>query len=310
MKAFKLLFLTCLSSLAIASQPVKIKDQYYQYQLEENTSMVLYLAPDLKTRLIFPFALDNQALKPDVKHSITPQDVFSVSSVQGNDGQNTIELWNAQTPSTVASLMDGYGFYPETIGIYTLSVGGYNLSIRLKTTNDLSKHLENIVFDLAEDDRRHLIDLEINRYKDDIDKQYQQKLADLDESAKGYGAEYVAQVLAAKPKISRIKLDMFSAEKDFSLYIDSVEKYDEDYFALRFEIGNLTGDNLVVDNIEHIGVFSSKEMPFEGADNCKVRMERKEVLRCVFVTDDSQLMKVKHVKTIVSTSVGRFEFEW
>lgn len=304
------LVLVVLSSTGIANTPSVINEQYSKYTLEEFTAMEIPLVADQATRIIFPFVLDNPGFEPTLKYSIKPGDVFSVTEATDVKGQNVLILENSQEPEAVAALFDDSYNYTPILGQFFLSVNGYNLSIRLKTSADPSEQIQNIVFDLSEDERSHLIDVEVQRYKDELDRQLEEEMTGVDDRAQSYGVQYIADVLLADPKTKRVRIEEESEDQSIQFYAESFESYGDMYFALRYEVKNDGPGTLFLEHVEHFIVDGDRKVPVDGFGRCEGRIERGETQECVFVSENSDFPDAGKITTEFGTPDGIQVVTW
>ena len=94
--------------------------------LTEFTRLSLDVVPDLGTQLVFPFVLDG-TLEPALEINNTNQVGFEAAHTPG---QNTI-LVTVKTPQ-------GGGPVPDYRGLLFVTVGGYHLTLELRTASRLS----------------------------------------------------------------------------------------------------------------------------------------------------------------------------
>lgn len=286
-----------------------VENHYHRFELEEFTSMELVLTPDQATRLIFPFVLTNPGFEPDLTFSVTPTEVFRVSKPSDVQDQNVMLLENIQGPEEIRAALNNGGYQP-TLGTFFLSVNGYNLSIRLKTSLQPNEQIENVVFDLSDEDRNHLIDLEVARYQEQLNAQLEREREKLDELAQEHAVHYVAQVLNSEPKTNTVRVERISADKNLALYADVIEEYGDAYYALRFELTNDGPKTLFIEDIRHFFVEGEAESALDGYTDCSGRFERGETIRCITVSQDAKWADASRVRTELVTESGIKEVVW
>lgn len=299
-----------LVGLCYGTDTAAINEQYYRYTLEEFTAMRLQLVADQATRLIFPFVLDSPGFEPTLKYSVKPEAVFSISSADDVKGQNVLVLENNQSPEDVAVLFDSSFNYTPILGQFFLSVNGYNLSIELMTSAVPSDQINNIVFDLSDVKRKHMINQELEKYQAQIDREYQGQLDALDEQARKYGMEYIADVILSKPKTTRVRIEKISDDRSLVFYAETLENYDDLYYVIRYEVTNDGPKSLFIEAVEHRIQADNSERLIEGFSNCSGRLERGQTLRCVHVSEDAEMMKAKRIMTRVLSTDGEQVISW
>src|SRR5690554_1593595 len=197
MKIFKLLVLVLLVNTAQASVPVSpnLTTQFQHVELKEFTTLTLNIMPHVGTQLIFPFMLDDPLLTPQIKIDLTNESGFLVPAAKkGNDSilveQNTITII-------------GNPVSQGTLGTLFVNIGGYNMSIALRTVFRSSEVSPSVIFDISEDDRNHLITHTVERYKKALKAEHDQAMAKVEEQARDMALSYVGEVALSYPKTKK-----------------------------------------------------------------------------------------------------------
>src|SRR5690606_37676766 len=146
---------------------------FKEVELKEFTSLQLQILPDAGTQLIFPFLLDNPDLLPSLKVQLTNANGFLVPTEQKDievllKGQNTLSIMGKANPEAPGAIYLGNLF---------ISIGGYNLSIGLRTTFDITEHVSNIIFRVDEQAREHMVESAVKRKTKTLDEEYKEKFA-------------------------------------------------------------------------------------------------------------------------------------
>ena len=120
-----------------------------EWLLTGDTRKVLYLAPDLGTRFIFPFNLTDEQFTPKVSFTNTSKFYSTVPDL--SLGIKTFKaLQNSFTVTVdreaVISLIDPRSgkITAPILGYIYLSVGRYNLTLELRPTTDIKKNIANV----------------------------------------------------------------------------------------------------------------------------------------------------------------------
>ena len=175
-----LLFMTNTASAAPRAESV---------DLQKRTVLTVYIVPDLGTRFSFPFILDEQ-------DSYIP---FTL---------------NITNPAFVNTREKGRNYFVITAPVRTegtllgnvfVSVAGYEISIELRTTNDLSKHYSDIVFNLTKEAREELIQQSIAQRTAALEQEYKKRFEELDAAAEQKAIARVGRLALQKPDTKNIK---------------------------------------------------------------------------------------------------------
>jgi len=160
-----------ISSLAVAAAPAGAEPRVKHVPLKEFTRLTLDIVPDYGTALVFPFILDDN-MEPPLQIHNTNKTAFSARYQQG---QYTIFV-GANPPAQG-------GPVPNYRGLLYVTVGGYNVTIELRTTTKVARNYSNIVFTLSKEKREYLIRQAVQRRAKALEAKYQKKLAALDRRA-------------------------------------------------------------------------------------------------------------------------------
>ena len=97
------------------------------------------------------------------------------------------------------------------------------------------------MFDLSPSERQHLIDVEIKKYKDELTANLSEEISKVDDKARTQGVKYINDVILNDPKTRRIKADTDSIDREYQLYIDSIDNYNDIYYVVNYEVSNRKG---------------------------------------------------------------------
>lgn len=282
--------------------------EFKRVDLKENTTLSLSILPDAGTQLIFPFELDNPDLRPNLKIRLTNANGFTVPNSTEEikvllKGQNTITIEGKANQDAPDSIYLGNLF---------ITIGGYNLSIGLKTTFLTTEHVSNIIFDVDGSTREHMIESAVRRKTETLDKLYREKMAKLDSAAKEMSLSHVSIMAKKTPTKEnykdegRIKID----NKSITIFADKLVQYGNEYFILMFDIENKTSSDFTINSLNIFSKDGENEGIIKGAFACNPRLNADTTLNCTFSSLSSRLKDAKRLKLQISTDRGSGEFIW
>jgi len=294
-------------SFAATAAP-SLKPTFKHVKLKEFTELQLEILPDAGTQLIFPFVLDNPDLTPELKVRLTNSDGFQIED-EGNDmlslvkGQNTL------------SIIGKYSEDPGAIhlGNLFITIGGYNLSIALKTTYDTTHAISNVIFDIDDSTRTHLIDAAIKRRTDELDKSYKERMAALDQQAQADALSHVAIMATAHPDTTNYKEEgNIELDKErVVVYADKLVNYENKYFVLLFELDNKSRGDIALDTVDLYALDGEdKEQHIAGSFNCEKRLNADTSSKCSFATQAKEIGDAPKLRLDLKTSRGQGSFVW
>ncbi|MCG8313819.1 MAG: hypothetical protein MI976_11430 [Pseudomonadales bacterium] len=281
--------------------------QFKHVKLQEFTSLTLDVLPDAGTQLIFPFLLDNPDLSPGLKIRLTNDDGFDVPHDAKEIealliGQNTISIIGK--PS-----QNGNDTY---LGNLFVSIGGYNLSIALRTTYDVRKHISNIVLNISDDERSLLIENIIDKKKKQLEKSYQDKLAEIDRIASQESLKHVASMALEEPDYNSFKIDEDIEINDtrINLYIDSILSYGDKYQVLLFEIENRSSKDITLNSINLGALYKGGSNHIVGSIKCPEVLKADSTNKCSYASTDTSMSQANELKIEINTDRGVGVFIW
>jgi hypothetical protein len=178
-----------------------------EVELTEFTKLTIDIVPDLGTRFVFPFVLDEETNAKTVP--FTSNMTSNVFISDRKDGRNTFVV-------TVA-LPEGADPSAQYLGNFFVTVAGYNIAVRLRTTNDLRKHVDDINFKLSGAARTRLIDDEIEKRLATLRLEYRRKRDALDAEADLRALSKIGYLALSEP-------DQTSVHEESSVVLESGEK--------------------------------------------------------------------------------------
>lgn len=249
--------------------------QVLKINLQEQTQLYLELVPDLGTRLIFPFILDDPQLKPPLNYKLTNTRDFKVArSLDAIIGQNVFLVTTNGRRGAVGKLY--------------LSIAGYHLSLNLGVSNKLDDHISDIYFNLTESDRKFLIASEIANAKKSLEASYQRRIKSNKEFISN---EEISQIINYGTKRKNIKQLFRGGENKFAtadVYLDKFIYRKHSVYALKFWVEHYS-DKFVTSSIL-VQVTSSRggSNILEGKLNCFAGSRKLD--ECIFITTNSLLI--------------------
>ncbi len=300
-------FIFCVSlffSASLLSDPT-LEANFKPVKLEEFTTLSLKIMPDAGTQLIFPFLLDNPELKPTLKLRLTNANGFEVPHTADDisaslTGQNTITIigkFNETSPKAIY------------LGNLFITVGGYNLSIALKTTLNPKEHISNIVFNIDDTERHHLVEQTVKYRTKQLEDDYKRKVANLDNAASDHSLKYIATLALIEPSTTRYKESGTITIDDgrIEAYADKVMTYGEEYSILLFELENLTNKDYDIKGIDI--VVDNGDTVISGSYNCNNRLRADTSVKCGYVSSRI-FAEAKQITMVIRTNRGQGEFKW
>ncbi len=295
-----LLLMSVLASAEQASNAPKIK----RVQMQEFTTLTIDIVPDLGTRLVFPFVLDEQPKEGVVPYTMTLTN--SVFQSDRKDGRNVLVL--TAPPAKDGGDMSGY------LGDLFISVAGYNITARLRTVNDWREHYTDIVFELNDADRQTLVDEEVQRRVQALEAEHQRKIEALDKDIDQRALAKVAYLALQAPDEDRVKeksRTVLANGDRLILSVDSVLGYDQ-FSMVPFELEADTMDDVKILDAR-LFIQAEQDGPEQmlpASLQIKRRVESGERVQGVIATQRPKLMDYETIKLVVLTDKGQVELTW
>jgi len=303
-----LLLAASLVIFAITSHAAELNPEFRQVDLKENTMLKLEVMPDAGTQLVFPFELDNPDLTPSLKILLTNPNGFSVPTEESEIktmlvGQNTITIEGKANPNDPRA---------RYLGNLFITIGGYNLSIALKTTYDTTRHVSNIVFNIDDETREHMIEQAVKRKTKNLDRRYDEKVAELDEQAKQMSLSHVAIMAMEDPDTTRFKSDgrVKLGDNSITVFADRMVSWGQQYYVLLFELENKTNLDFTIQSLKLVSLDGENERTIEGSFKCDPRLNADTNLKCTFASLSEQLRTAKRLQLRITTDRGEGVFQW
>jgi hypothetical protein len=267
--------------------------------LHKRTALTVYIPPDLGTRFTFPFILDEQ-------DSFVP---FTLN------GTNKLFLSKREPGRNYFVITNEVGSPIGMLGNIFLSVAGFEISIELRVTNDLSKHYSDIVFNLTDDDREDLIQKGIAQRTKMLEDEYKKKISEVDNETDQKVVARIGRLALSSPSRTGIKeeatLKLPNGDK-IILFVDQFVKLDS-YSIIVFDIIADSGSRGV--NILDVKLLATNTKTKQtrsiliGKDIPGMVQADKKVQGAITVLDGSLIPK-ELLKLQVLTDKGIVEVEW
>lgn len=294
-------WLVLLISLGLTLPAYALAPKVKHVVLEDFTTLELAVVPDLGTRFVFPFVLDEQDNYVPFTLNLT-NPVFQTNRLPG---RNSFVI-------TAPPPQEG-GATPTYMANLFVSVAGHQLSVTLKTTNDVSKHVSDVVFELSDKEREDLIQQAVEKRTQAMAQDYARKEAALEQASDRQVLRRLGQLVMEGTKRTRIReehaIDLPSGDR-LRLYMDDVESYGP-YHLIHYEVVNdgrkplRINDAVLFTLDEHLG-----EHKLLSANTIIPRIDPDDSGKGVIVTQSENLLDGRHIKLAVSTDLGPLEVTW
>ena len=274
--------------------------------LRENTRIDLDVMPDLGVRLIFPFRLDEPALEPAFFYKITNGQVFKIPPIVELKGQNSL-IVNVAPPSSIT---------PQSAKNYIatlyMSVDGYNVTLNLRLTLNAKRHTTDLIFDLSPKDRQHLIDKVVKRKTEALEKEYKRRYARLDEEAKKHALQHL-HIAVQRPVITRFKETqpvLLPGGVRLDLYADQLHEFKSGFYLLTYEVVNRSPKEININSTIITATKDKTPSTIDGTVKCPKLLRADKALKCVFITQDANILDTDQLDLTITTDRGVATISW
>jgi hypothetical protein len=282
-----------------------------EVMLREQTLLTPDVVPDLGTRFIFPFFLDEIGRDASFNLQMTNAAVFKCD-IRDEHGQVNIDALQGRN-SFVVTMPAQANSSAQYLGYLFVSLGGYNLTVLLRTTNNLAVHRSNIVFKLDPKEREHLLDELVNRRLAVAKQALDAQAADLNEKAQELAMREIGHLAMQDPKshwIREKKQFTTEAGSQFSLLLDEVRTYGP-FHLFVFEVENQGGQTLTIKDAGLVikGKKNLPDSPVPTAQTLPKDVAAGKSARGVVVTRTDAVMTDK-VALQVLVDNGTYQVVW
>ena len=211
-----------------AALPAAIEPRSRDVELHEFTEMVIPVIPDLSTRLIFPF--DFSTLPDDKRLSmeLINNSIFNIdggshdgNAISVHPGKNTLVI-SINKPSD----SDGRQNLLNDIhlGMLSLTVNGYHITLMLKTTLNAGNYYSDIVFRENKDKRLYLFKNALADLRKEQDRLFNKKMENLDAVAEKKSLARLGKAVIQEPGVINLRFEQEVSLKNGGNVIVYIEK--------------------------------------------------------------------------------------
>jgi hypothetical protein len=207
--------------------------------LTKETTLVIELVPDLGTRFVFPFVLDEQDEYVPFTSTLTNPAFASIRE----PGRNSFVL-------TIPPPVTG-GPSPVLFSSLFVSVAGYEISVELRVTHDLARHYSDIVFDISDEVRESLIQKAVKQRTASLERDYKEREAAMNKAIERRALSLVGKLALTGAQSSAVKEEgalVFEGTDRLLLYVEKAVRY-----------GPFTSFVFALENKSHSAVVSVME---------------------------------------------------
>lgn len=267
--------------------------------LQKHTTLTVEIVPDLGTRFIFPFVLDEQDAYVPFTLNITNKSFVHNREPKRNSFVITI-------PPASGTVQYGSLF---------VTVAGYVISVELRSTSDHSKHYSDVTFELGDAERENLIQQGIAKRTQALEAEHKKKMDDLEKIADLKAIARVGSVVLKRPSVKRIKeesrLALSNGDK-ITLFVNEAITYDP-YTIFTVELySNSNTQRVTVVGTKLFGMDpDSKQLrPIESGNEIPPRIEPRETVKGVLTVLASALNPKELLKLVIQTDNGEVSAQW
>ena len=271
-------------------------------KLEEFTRFSLDVVPDYGTLLVFPFVLDD-GMEPPLQIHNTNEVAFNAEYAKG---QYTI-LVTAKTPQQGGPM-------PSYRGLLYVTVGGYNVTIELRTTNKISRNYSNVIFQLSPKKREYLIAEAVKRRSAALEAAYRKKVQELDRKAEEKALAIIGQLVRSRGDTRNVKADIEATlppNVTVSLFADKWQLF-RNFAILRFEVENRSPAAVAIDDVKLITRNDDTENPVTvSAYECdELRLAGDSQTSCTLSMLDLAALDADEISLVLVTDRGEVKLSW
>lgn len=286
---------------SVLAAPVAASPKVREVVLQKHTTLTVEMVPDLGTRFIFPFVLDEQDEYVPFTLNLTNPAFVS----KREPGRNSFVV---TIPPTGARGAPSYGNLFVT-------VAGYEITVELRTTTDLNKHYSDVNFELGDGERESLIQKGIAQRTRVLEGEYKKKMDDLEKLADLKAMGRVGVIAQKSPSTRRIKEEQKLTLKNgdtITLFVDRAITY-EPYTIFTFEVdsdSNTQGVTVLDAKLFGVDADSKQLRPIEAAKDVPPRIPPRESVNGVITTMEASLNPKEYLRLVILTDKGEVSAQW
>ncbi|MBV1929930.1 MAG: hypothetical protein KUG81_10525 [Gammaproteobacteria bacterium] len=262
--------------------------------LSELTRAVIPMIPWRGVNLMFPFELSPSA----TNYTLSGGDVWEFDPALK---ESNIVPVNFKAFDPVRN----WG----TVQDLTISTKGYVVSIALHAVQDPEAHCTNIQFTLSDEEKQRVEQASKKQYLDVLKRDYQAKLAELEQVAGEKALLLVASLAQDKPKRGRIKEEdsiVLPNGDDAVVYVKESKVYGR-FSTISFDIENYARkEPLYIEAVEIIK--EGENQPLKGVFDLAKKIPADSQIEGVFVT--REVLNESNMMLRVRTDQGTIEVLW
>jgi hypothetical protein len=201
-------------------------------ELKPYTKYVVYIPRSMGTKFIFPFIIDDDRAGKD----FPPFTKLITNPGFASERAENLNSFIVFAPAD--KLVAG------ARGNLFFNVAGYEITVELIVTDDTSKHVSDVYFQLGKEKREQLIQEAVAQRMKRYEAEYKERQANLDAEVDRLALARVGTLALSDPSTERVKEETRGTLKNgdaVTLYVDSVVNYGV-YTVIPFEI-NLDSRN-------------------------------------------------------------------
>lgn len=290
--------------ILMVSTPAWSAPSIMEVTLKPHTTFTVYIVPDLGTRFVFPFVLDEGDEYVPFTLNITNESFQH----DRKEGRNSFVV-------TIPPPKDG-SRPPIQYSNLFVTVAGYEISVELRSTTDLTKHKSDIVFKLSPEKREELIQHAVAQRTKALEREYKERSDALDKQVDKRALSKVGALALTSPTSVRIKeegqLTLDNGDK-VTVFLDNALTYGP-YTLFLFNIDN-RGYTAPIDILDAklfaVDSNTKQSTPIDGAPDIPPRvLPRTEgkgvvtVMKAQLPTDD------KALQLQLLTNKGAVQLQW
>jgi hypothetical protein len=296
----RIIRLTAFVALWLLSCAAHAEPRVLTVPLKQRTLLTAHLVPDSGVRFTFPFVLDESDSYVPYTLNIT-----NPAFTSHREPKRNYFVVDMDKSARMAGLL----------GTMFMTVAGYEITVELRTTNDLSRQYTDIVFTLTDDAREQLVQSAIKQRTAQLEQDYKRKFDTLDAIAEQRAVGKVGRLAISSPKTKGIKEESrlrLPGGDSILLFVDQVVNFDQ-YYIYLFDIeadSGSKGITILDTKLFSIDPDTKQPQPVDAVADIPSRVEPNRAVHGAITVLGSR-MNPKHLMRLqVMTDKGAVEVEW